>query len=292
MKAEGVSWSNYVINGMTIKLLNNTGSAILNEDMTSRFFISEYPNVYYADYDWKNGIMVFLCDNLENGVNYSWELWSGDYEDKIIAATAQAVVNNGRANLAFKDLSGNAYDFLNSDRNSFYVSIYNGDECVCNSQYIYLRMNDVDTLEEEYVQMMLKRDHARYVVHKAQRELKDADYIQEVLKLRAGDLDEFNPDGTVNDSHNIQNIDEIPAYGHVTNNDVHSDIACLLDGRLEIDASSDFWMWPVSNGMISAGTWSYPRRKHAFGFRYCCRSIQRAKSTGQWINFVCGCPCE
>jgi hypothetical protein len=127
----------------------------------------------------------------------------------------------------------------------------NGDESLIDkSEYLEKLSLNRDTLEEEYIQMMLKRDHARYVVHKAQRELKDADYIQEVLKLRAGDLDEFNPDGTVNDSHNIQNIDEIPAYGHVTNNDVHSDIACLLDGRLEIDASSDYWSTITSRSSI------------------------------------------
>ncbi len=193
---------------------------------------------------------------------------------------------NWDSNRLADQLSLNRKEFIDIDCE--YQSIYeyqlmvlkagqNGDESLIDkSEYLEKISLNRDTLEEEYIQMMLKRDHARYVVHKAQRELKDADYIQEVLKLRAGDLDEFNPDGTVNDSHNIQNIDEIPAYGHVTNNDVHSDIACLLDGRLEIDASSDFWMWPVSNGMISAGTWSYPRRKHAFGFRYCCRSIQRA----------------
>lgn len=157
----------------------------------------------------------------------------------------------------------------------FMISQQNGDRSpVDQSEKLEELFTKRDALKQSLNENELQEDHARLAYQKALRNIKDADTIQKMLQKRAGDLDELQSDGFYNAEHTIPDMDDIPEYGSVKNNDIHSDIACLLDGPMDIDSSSDFWLWPVPNGMISAGTWSYPRGRNASWIGYCCRYVQ------------------
>lgn len=159
---------------------------------------------------------------------------------------------------------------------AFMTALQNGDEnLVDQSEALEELCIKRDELKTSLVENAFQIDCARLAYHKALTNLKEADIIQGYLKECAGDLEEFQSEGYYNSDHTVQPMDDIPVYGSTRSNDIHSDIACLLDGWMDIDSSSDFWLWPVSNGIISAGTWSYPRRLNASWTGYCGRHVQR-----------------
>ncbi len=54
----------------------------------------------------------------------------------------------------------------------------------------------------------------------------------------------------------IYGNDKLPSYGAIENID-EGGMSCL-NGHYEIDSISDFWIFPIENGTISAYTWYYP----------------------------------
>ncbi len=54
----------------------------------------------------------------------------------------------------------------------------------------------------------------------------------------------------------ISGNEQLPIYGAVENIDKNG-LSCL-NGNYEIDTKSDFWLFPIENGTISASTWYYP----------------------------------
>lgn len=131
------------------------------------------------------------------------------------------------------------------------------------STYFETVSQNRDSIKMSLIEKGKQIDHARLTLMKAQNAVSDANRIQSILADAAGPVDELAAATEMNPDHAIDAIDEIPPLGQSQGSEIHFGTACLLDGTLDIDSSSDFWSWPVTNGMISAGTWAYPRRGNA-----------------------------
>lgn len=100
-------WNNY----MKIVLDREPGYVIVDDDADwDHMMVISRPFIYYAEQMVDSGKVRVVCDNLEDGKEYSFTIAAYDNK-KVILGECAAVLEDGVAELEFKNVDGSAFTF-------------------------------------------------------------------------------------------------------------------------------------------------------------------------------------
>lgn len=98
---------------------------------------------------------------------------------------------------------------------------------------------------------------------------RDDEKAQSILEERFGEqIPEIQEGGEYNEHKVIGGSENLPVYGGQKTYKKSSLTSCLVAGDYSIDTYSEYWIYPISGGIISAGTWSYPGGSMHLGMDY------------------------
>lgn len=92
---------------------------------------------------------------------------------------------------------------------------------------------------------------------------------QKILEERFMErIPEMNGEGEYDVHKVIGGSKNLPVYGGQKAFVKSNNVSCLVAGDFEIDTFSEYWIYPIQGGIISAGTWSYPNGAMHLGMDY------------------------
>ncbi|MDO4467965.1 MAG: peptidoglycan DD-metalloendopeptidase family protein [Bacillota bacterium] len=98
---------------------------------------------------------------------------------------------------------------------------------------------------------------------------KNDEKAQAILEERfAHQIAELQEGGEYNVHKVIKGSENLPVYGSQKTYRHSSLYSCLVAGDYEIDNFSEYWIYPIQGGRISAGTWCYPSGDMHLGMDY------------------------
>lgn len=102
---------------------------------------------------------------------------------------------------------------------------------------------------------------------------------------------EMKNEGEFNSNKSIQGNKDLPSYGGLYSKQKGFE-ACLMEGSAQLDSMSDHWIFPISNGTISAGTWNYPGGDLHLGLDVACSMYSPIQAPANGLVLYADAPVE
>lgn len=193
----------------------------------------------------------------------------------------------------------------NEERVEYYFNKYNE---LSSSIPIYMKLDQLDmsdsilSLFNSYYDLYTRYNNLlqniQYHIESKQSTTNEYNELLDTIHAKQSKIfehhlsNEMKEEGEYNLDSMINGDKDLPVFGGYYTMNTDDLFACLASGNYSIDSYSDSWIFPISSGNISAGTWAYPNGQRHLGLDVACSMYSSIQAPANGIILYANAPVD